>query len=339
MTITSTPARFSPAFEDALYAVRLESASETATVEVYDSTGSTRLGTKRLSGAATHPVNVSAYVRGQFLSIAPLPVQSAGVVSAPQRVVNSHIRIGATAASAPHTAGCAQPAGTISGKLLSENSANRELGPDEQDELFCIAPAGTLSAAAVFSGTTGERVSVSIGTLSLSAEGPVAVVVNAASLDEKLQRQGWRFSEFSGFTVGLASGDTTCFEASYAIRPACCDGVRLHWLNRWGGIDGHTFQQVIRQSLASEKERLEVGSGDRITRNRASEHFSAVSEPRVRSFNRWLSAVAASPRVWMVREGAYVPVEITSDEMEIHNDRLGALKIGFRTAKANYQNL
>ncbi|MDR2937185.1 MAG: hypothetical protein LBU80_07615, partial [Rikenellaceae bacterium] len=263
MTITSTPARFSSAFEDVLYAIRLESASETATVEVYDSAGSMRLGTKRLTGAATHPVNVSAYVRAQFSNISPLAVQAAGIVTASQRVVNSYIKVGGTVASAPHTAGCAQPGESIFGKLLSENSANRELGPGEQDELFCIAPIGTLSATALFSDKAGGQVSVSLGSLALPAEGPVTVVVNTPSLDAKLQRQSRKFSEFSGFTVRLSSGSTVCFEANYAIRPVCCDGVRLHWLNRWGGIDGHTFLQVIRQSLTSEKERLEVGSAGR----------------------------------------------------------------------------
>ena len=125
----------------------------------------------------------------------------------------------------------------------------------------------------------------------------------------------------------------------------CCDGVRLHWLNRLGGTDAYTFkalnetQQETKSEVAqtplswdflsatphniNDKGSFKIDSRANITR-------TLESTPVASSVANWLAELASSPEVYLETSNGLVPVLIGDLEQKIDtNNSTGLMLVNF----------
>jgi hypothetical protein len=125
----------------------------------------------------------------------------------------------------------------------------------------------------------------------------------------------------------------------------CCDGVRLHWLNRLGGTDAYTFKALneTQQETKSEVAQTPLSwdflsatphnindKGSFKIDSRANIIRTLESTPVVVSVANWLAELASSPEVYMETASGLVPVLIEDLEQKIDtNNSTGLMLVNF----------
>ena len=189
-------------------------------------------------------------------------------------------------------------------------------------------------------GSANEQISFGVGPNEI--RNTVFDITGAVNIDNPL---------VSSYTVTYGSGAGAFpfffeYTAVYTFNLVkCCDGVRLHWLNRLGGTDAYTFKALneTQQETKSEVAQTPLSwdflsatphnindKGSFKIDSRANIIRTLESTPVVSSVANWLSELASSPEVYLETSNGLVPVLIGDLEQKIDtNNSTGLMLVNF----------
>ena len=110
---------------------------------------------------------------------------------------------------------------------------------------------------------------------------------------------------------------------------------RLVWLNEVGGIDSWSFEFLRESNFATTSE-VFYSSTDGYTRlNRKSERLHTVETRELDDLTAEVVAyVIASPEVYVIEDGALVPIDIVTEECRTYSDtELSGVQVSYRKRK------
>lgn len=306
MIFSTSPTLYGSAFRPALYTIDELDAPGGVDIEICDLSEAV-LGTKRIYAAGSASINAAPYVRAQ---IAPVPVVSLGhgCHKVYERVGKCIIRVEGEYGPAASLFGGVDD--TPVGRLGSAAPSHTSIRPGERDELPIIPTGGTTAPTITFRRGESTFTDTSLGSVQLST--PMTVVVDADTVLAAWTRMtGAPGSELSEFTVTVASGNSR----TYTLDHHGSGGQRLAWVNRYGGIDYHTFPTARQVRSAGSRTRIATADGFRTVATSAARSTRLASAPCTSAEAEWLSELFSSPAVWTVRGGGVERVEVSAGEV------------------------
>lgn len=306
--ITEVPAAGGGVGRGVVYRVSGCAADEATEVEVSGRTDTDEgsvLGVKVLYGETEYRVDVAGYVRGLFAAEPRYRAQT-GWAECTGYAVWVRIRVGeAVSEWCPLLAGT-RDAGA--GGLLSGGPRVRRLAPGEWDE--CVWRKGAERVAARLR-LRGKGVDDCVLEAGSRTDGGAAVLlaVNRDDVAARAAAAGRKMEEFAWLDVEMAEGaeteegagaDGMAVVRRYRLERRRPEGVRLGWVNEFGGMDYYTFAGCVREELRIGKERAATAAGVRVTSSRAVRSMTLVSRCQTPEGMRWLASLAGARRVWML---------------------------------------
>lgn len=328
--IISKPEQYSSAYVPVVFRLK-KTGVEADDVQIF--CADELVGVKQYRSEGEILVNVADYCRGQFDvwpiwtdTLAPVGVNgrtaSVAVLSPDQAVTLtaglSTMTLDDKFSNAPHK--------IVAGEWDPDSYA--VLSDGEFDEIACYGGCQTVIYAITSTGliVLDEQVR--------ATEAMVALIVDQQAIVRKAALKGIHADEFKILAVLQPTGRPTIGVVYQIVRRARC-GARLAWWNRRGGIDYYTFKTDVSKSYAVKKTKVDTAEGWITTSSRVSESRDIVTESLPLRELEWLSEIISSPRVWMVMEREFRPVDVTSTEIRTyHNAELSQLAISIRPVKS-----
>jgi hypothetical protein len=218
---------------------------------------------------------------------------------------------------------------------LTRLPLHREISRGERDELSFVTEGGLHRA--VFE-VRGER-QMSFTTATYAApEGICTFVADMAWAMARVEQAGGDASGCRSVHVRILGGEQELAHIIYVLRDNRAAAQRLCWLNPLGGIDSFTFQTVVSEQVVSAKERIILEGGYSTACSAAERIVEVNSGYQPQAVLAGLSEIILSSRVWVCRDGEFVPVDVMSNGVVIRSEELGNLRIKVRdSAIVNYQ--
>lgn len=164
--------------------------------------------------------------------------------------------------------------------------------------------------------------------LTFVTEGPCTVTVTAeaagAATSKSYRVRAGGFSVFRLDTRDFPGAETltadagACGKVVYSVIPATAGACRLAWRSSAGSIEHYTFP--IEKSVRIEAAKTQAyGPEGYVTATVTAQRRRVfVSAYETREVMEALAETVSSPDVWLVEEGAYTPVDVTTDTVVVH---------------------
>lgn len=335
MQIVTSPPAYSPAYKDVIFKITADE-NEIAELDIYNHDNSQIIGKKRFTGSNAYDMNVANYAKRQF-EIAPLP--AANKFTVPEgRIVNLKLKEAGGMASAETKLN----AGLFTYpnlKKLSSAPAKKTIRHNESDEIPFISSAGDISVHITLTGAKRSEALVAVSTAGLV--GLVVFGLSMIDLQEMIVRKKLgNISDYNYMELHIVLGSSPIIIQEYDIMPPQKNNVRICWWNSYGQIDYYTLKSMDRKTITAAKSKIYSSDGYRTVASEAEKLYSLTSEYENEETMEWLSEVISSPKVWMMQNGKYTPVDIVTNSMTTKSHELTKLDLTVRMSrKTEYQNL
>lgn len=321
MNITKHPEQYGSVFKDACFKIAA-SPEEVVDIRIYDESNQLVIGQKRYSGSAAYDVNVASYARQQ-IDVTPLKFAQSQFAHPTKRLLSTTIR----------SAGVSGSVLLHGGKehyhffsKLSQCPAMKPIAITECDEIAFLCDNTPLAAEVVLKGKSVEYEWIVANTPGES--GLLSLYLNMENLSRRSINEGFGALEsYSHIEVRILSRDEIFFSQSYRIVPSTPESVRICWWNSHGQIDYYTLNKATQKEFLTEKQRILTPEGYRSISHRTETKTTLCSDFIPEEELMWLCEMIHSPRVWIVSEGGFLPIEILSDTVVCHAHRLNQLQI------------
>lgn len=330
MEVNSVPGRFASAYAPAVYVVGGLAAGETADVEIVAPQQNRVLGVKRFYGEPSVAVNCAGYA-ARLLDVRPAVPPAAGMALAmqPSRTATVTIRIGSQSAAPAILTGGRRDAQV--GALLSGAPQQALLSPGEWDELSVVTDGGTVTAAVTARTQRGDYTLFS-GTLA-GQSGVCTLTVDGGRVEAALEERGVPRAEWGTVVARVAADGAEPVSRTYRMAAERTRGVRLCWVNEYGGVDYYTFALERERRYACDRSRIRTAGGWRTVGMEAQRSRVLLSEYVPRQCAEWLAGILASPRVWTADAAGVREADVVSDSVEVSGVEMCAVAVEIRAAK------
>lgn len=266
------------------------------------------LGAKRFYAQGGLTIDVGPYMRA-LLAPEPIVSKGHGCHKVPERVAEALLAIGDV------TSGCMSMGGTDDtpvGAIGSAAPVRVSIRPGERDEIPLIPREGTTAPKITFTHGGVLHTDLSLGGAPYVTS-PLAVVVDVDTVLAAWRRlTGAAYDALAEFTVEVCSEEARI----YTLDHYGSGGVRLAWLNRFGGVDYHTFPTVRQTLFEGSRTRVATINGFRTLATAAAQSTRLVSAPCSEGESMWLSEIFSSPVVWRIAGTAFERVEVSAGRVE-----------------------
>ncbi len=281
--------------------------SQAVDVEIVDAVSGATAGVKRLCGLPLYSVDVAPYLRN-MTDIRPAREDGRAFVQPERWTAAAFVRtegVESDTVAALYARQCPAP-----GQKLSNAPEIKTIGPGEYDLIAFVAQDTAPAATLTFGGPQGEY---AIEVANAIVQGRVTLLpVNTAALQQRLAQDGRTIGQFRSIGVRIVNGPHTICQ-QYRIEPAAARQTRLAWINPLGGIDHYSFAETAEQTVSADKTIAQSAEGQYAAREITSgETVSVVSRCETPDTARWIAELIAAPRVWIDRDGEYLPVAVAS---------------------------
>ena len=309
MTFTQIPEQFAPTGEALVY--RLTTEADVTLIHIRDAASDALLGAKRYVGAGEITFDIAPIVR-RALHFSPTDGHTA-LYSATGR--NITVRVEAAAdntqvvVSDDRTFLSVRSAVTAPA-LLTTLPAERLIARGEADELTLLtATADKLTLTAQRGGNV-----VSTRSYDLPA-GESLFRLNTAD-----------FADAETITVDAG----VCGRVNYTLISPVAGGCRLAWRSSADSVEHYTFPVEKSTELDVAKTLAYGRQGYSASKTQVERKRLLVSAYETPAMLDALAEIIASPEVWRIENGAYVPVDVLTGSCTVKRDTVGTLEIEIR---------
>ena len=322
--IVDIPAQYSSVFRNLIYAYQGIGTGKVVDIEICGGTPVETLGVKRIADTGIVRVNVSGYLKRQ-LSPRPVKPMGSGFYTDGGRIIVCMVKNGDNV-TFPRIFTAALK-NLSPGDLLTLMPLHRNIGRSEKDEVSFVTEGGPCSASFEVKGA---------GTVSFAADdymagaGICTFVTDMEWVMSKVREKGGNPSLCRAVHVRISSGGGELAHMIYILKDTPKRSIRVCWLNSLGGIDYFTFNVVVSQQIRSVKERIISGETYMTVASAAETHMELNSGYLPEALLESLSEIVASSRVWVCRDGGFVPLDVVSTEAVRAAEELACLRIKVR---------
>lgn len=192
--------------------------------------------------------------------------------------------------------------------LFGPEKQRRIISRGEFDEVAIIAPAGVTLEA--YCSLAGESKRALARELTGEREGVWLLTIDTNHL---LSVAGAGGDECEVEVVVNVAGNLLALIV-YTIEPRRRGDVRLAWMDAYGAISYHTFHCTSPEQILSSRTECQTSGGTQLL---ALEGWNSISlGSGLLSEAEWerVAGVATAPRVWVVEEGGFTPVVLSSSK-------------------------
>lgn len=318
------PAYYSSVFGALAYKINNIDVRLDSDIEIYTTARQDPIGVKRIPAGSTGEVDISGYMR-RSISPKPFPVDRMGLFQDTGRYVTAGVSC----------QGVMSPIRTYTGsrrrmyefEMLSALPQKRTIAWDENDEVSFLVPDSSLTYSISLYGTKNYVIE---SPEYIASRGVVTMTVGMPSVEASVRAAGMKPEEFTRMKVCVMNVGREIGQVGYEICKRPSGSVRLCWFNALGGLDYHSFDVVLAETLSVTKQTVLGNEGYLPASIRCGKYTELHSGylPRV-----WMEGVAgllSSPRVWQVDEDSFIPVDVLSQGTAIYHDRLNSLSFTIR---------
>ena len=334
MIISKTPIAYQGAYPEVIYQLEGADPDTVVEVEILDTSGINPIGRKRVSGYDMYELNVATYIQRQF-DVTPIVKDSCGIYQVSGRVVNAGIRCGELVSSiVPITSGIV---GASVGSVLTDKPNGTKMVAGDVEEIAFIAPGEHVSGQIKLVGN--DMYVFDLDPMDCGS-GMYVAIVSTPDIENRLKTAGkGPISTFHTLQLTLQMGADNVWTHSWQLVNKLRQGVRVCWMNRFGAVDGFTFDRIGTESVSVEKQRIYSGIGYEVTESLAETEIVLTAESGTTAYMKWMGGLIASPRVWIQGDDGYVPVDVLSDTWDVRSVDLPVCQIRVRPCqKIVYQH-
>lgn len=323
MNLQNVPENYRAAFNELVYTIVDVEENQKIEVAVFDSEQVNIVGIKQFVGQNQYSVNVSSYLQRQF-DIAPLESSECSLVAAVGRLKNVSISIDGQQASSQscHTFGVldARPK-----QILSRSPRIRQISDGQRDEISFVAPSSHITVEMKL---TGQEKTFGFGLNNVLADHNVqSLMIDMDHIVRLLTAAQHSLDDFSQMTVTISADGVPLIVQRYKIEPLRRASVRMCWINQYGMIDYYTALRTAVRSTDTRRSAIYSEHGYKSMGAVTETTSTIISQYEPRSTMEWLSEIIGSPRVWVVENGVYVPVNVRSQSTVLSADGLTRMEL------------
>ena len=281
-------------------------------IDIYDADDNL-LGVKSLVGALNYKVNVATYAK-MMVDVSPLPSSVSGFTTPKDRIAVIKAQVDAGSQSM-EVVGSREP--LYSDRLLSEVPLRRAIAPIECDELSFWVSSGVLKADVVMYDRRGLELHLGQESFRMESQGMASYVVNMSALASKLMGSyNKSIDTFDNFSVRITKDSTLLAEVIYHIEEPSSRRIRLYWWNRYGAIDGYSFNLSGQHNYKVVKSEGQKGGLLQMTPHTISHSYEVVMDVIDGQIQRLVADMVSSPKVWRL-DGEYRQIVVQSKEYSL----------------------
>ena len=326
---TNTPDDFASVFEPLSYSVS-NTQNKTLSAEILTSDSNSPIGIKRIPAANTASFNIAAYLRRQ-IKPSPFSSNAFGLFSDKGRFVSVVVKC--DSAISPVRTFTGATSSLHENTLLSDISSRRSISWKDNGEISLLVPDSSLHYSIKLSGSKSLSFSSSEY---IASRGIVSLCISMSMLHEQLIKKGFDPNNYSSMSVEISNPLKSLAVISYDINPLATDSdTRLCWLNKFGALDYFSFSNPLDSAISVTKDRFLNHDGFSIASISASTLYRVSSGFLPAKLFAAVAYIISSPKVWMVQNSMFIPVDITSDNLHFSPLSANSVDFTFRPAKPN----
>ena len=337
MAITFTaPESFAGALDEVCYTVSGLDPQAVTQIEILNTDNNRLLGVKEFRGQESVRVNVARYAR-QLLDIVPqIYNQNIVMINNTGRYVSLCIR--SCGSTSPVTKLVYSSFAPIQTGIMTTAPEKKHIAWNETDEICFCSPGNRYDCIATLTGS-GELLEFQLAE-SMAINGIGTLRLNASRLNDLVLGKRRQPDEFNMIEVNVRDLDhnsETRIVQFYKIVPESPSGMRVCWVNPFGGIDYHTFPIIKEDELRPEKSSFYGNNGTQIISPGVRMGTTLSSGRLPKGMLQWLGDIAGSPRIWFfpTKTRTYIPVVVSSQSIKLDGLQPGSIEISFQMAKTS----
>lgn len=311
--ISKTSNDFTPIFQGLLFTIQSDEATD-ITVDIFNATSNTVIGTKSLSNITEAVIDIAPYINRSLDSTKPLTGAS--------RLEECHAESyyitvsDAINLEISDTLIVCNNLEQTSHGVHTSLSLSRNISYKEEDDLRIYAPPQTTITAEITS-DAGDSLSLEL----FSTLGVAQLHINTADFSPSTKE----------LTVKIYFNDSLFQSVSYNLIPRYKGAQRVVWVSDKGTIERYTFPVVKSKELKVVRHTTTNSLGQLQTiRLRKSKIYTLVSEGLTDATLEGLAAIIAAPKVWFEEDGVFNEVTVGQSDIKYHNfGNISSLSITF----------
>lgn len=296
-------------------------------VKFYTADG-TLLGTRRYYGRERVECSPKAYLRRLLHPEPHLPTKS-GFAHPESREVGLYLRYGESLTKTPTTFFSASCHHHSSLAPLGEAAESRKIACGEFDEVAMLVPSGVmLKARCSFPEVAGGG-EVEFASLGTHTSGVWILSVVVSELVALAQHP----ESVEKMSISVYADGQLLRTVDYTVDSAPMAGVRLAWVDEYGAIGYHTFEQRADSELATSRVIAEGEGGAETISVEGWLTWRVESGLLSSSQVERLSQAVLSPSLWLITESGLIPVVADSARTLLSGKEARSLSLTLRTAQ------